>query len=643
MAGKDASGASRRHIKKQNLERCPLNGRFLIAVGLMLGGCIVASARAQNAPGGARHTTAGPQPVAETAQSPPKILAVVNGQEITRETLANEALRRYGQDVLDTLIHRQIIDQACEARQVRITEQDVEEEIRRVAERFGMSLDRWLSVLQTERDVEPQQYREDIIRPTLALRRMASKQIRVTEEEFRLAFESEYGPQVRARLIAVSSREKAEWLREAAVADPESFPRLAKEHSEDRATASAYGVIPPIRKHMGASEVEEVAFQLKPNEISPVIQVGNQYLILKCEKHIERTFVSSDQMPAIEEEIRQRVLEHKKREEATRVFQDIREQAQITQVLGDADQQARYPGLAAVVNGRQITLRQLAEECLARHGEDVLMGEINRQLLRQELRRRDLVVNEQDIDREVTRAAQAFGYVDADGHADVEAWLEAVAEGDQTTIELYVRDAVWPTVALKKLVGEEVEVSDEALQKGFESNFGERVELLAIVLGSHRQAQSVWEMARNNPTDQFFGELAHQYSMEPTSRANFGRVPPLRRHSGQPLVEKEAFRLKPGELSGIIAVGEQYVILRCLGRTDPVVTDFEVVREELYKDLHEKKLRLAMAQEFDRLRDSAQIDNFLAGTSQSGRRTTAGARQPSGARPAATTASRSQR
>jgi hypothetical protein len=106
-------------------------------------------------------------------------------------------------------------------------------------------------------------------------------------------------------------------------------------------------------------------------------------------------------------------------------------------------------------------------------------------------------------------------------------------------------------------------------------------------------------------------------------------VPPLRRHSGQPLVEKEAFRLKAGELSGIIAVGEQYVILRCLGRTEPVVTDIEVVRDELYKDLHEKKLRLAMAREFDRLKESAQIDNFLAGTSQAGRRPAA----PAAARP----------
>ena len=65
-------------------------------------------------------------------------------------------------------------------------------------------------------------------------------------------------------------------------------------------------------------------------------------------------------------------------------------------------------------------------------------------------------------------------------------------------------------------------------------------------------------------------------------------------------------------------MGDKYVILRCLGRTQPIVKDFNAVKDELYRDILEKKLRLAMAKEFDRLKESSQIDNFLAGTSQAG-------------------------
>jgi hypothetical protein len=169
-------------------------------------------------------------------------------------------------------------------------------------------------------------------------------------------------------------------------------------------------------------------------------------------------------------------------------------------------------------------------------------------------------------------------------------------------------------------VGSKVDVNDEDLRKGFESNYGPRVEAQAIVLGDMRQAQKVWDLARQNNTEAFFGELAQQYSLEPSSRSNGGKVPPIRRYGGSPVIEEEAFKLKPGELSGIVAVDGQFIILRCQGRTRPVQTDFSAVRAELTKDIQEKKLRVLMTKEFDRLRQVGQIDNFLAGSSQSGAR-----------------------
>jgi parvulin-like peptidyl-prolyl isomerase len=76
--------------------------------------------------------------------------------------------------------------------------------------------------------------------------------------------------------------------------------------------------------------------------------------------------------------------------------------------------------------------------------------------------------------------------------------------------------------------------------------------------------------------------------------------------------------MQPGEMSGIIEVNGQYVILLLQGFTEPLVSDFEAVREELYKDLLETKLRKAMNQRLEGLMGNAQIDNFLTGTSQMG-------------------------
>ena len=44
-----------------------------------------------------------------------------------------------------------------------------------------------------------------------------------------------------------------------------------------------------------------------------------------------------------------------------------------------------------------------------------------------------------------------------------------------------------------------------------------------------RRAQEVWDMARRTPTVENFGELAGKYSIERSSRALLGEVPPIRK------------------------------------------------------------------------------------------------------------------
>jgi parvulin-like peptidyl-prolyl isomerase len=569
----------------------------------------------------------GTQPMAAAAKgaSPPpagslQVMAVVNGVQITRTELGRECIRRYGEEVLESMVNRQLIADACAKQRVQVTDADVSAEIDRVAGRFGLARDRWLALLRDERGFTEEQYRREVLWPMMALRKLVATQTEVNDDDLKKAFESEFGPKVRARLIAVDSQQKADQVRAAAVADPASFGELSKKNTVEPGVAAAYGVIPPIRRHLGDPHLEEVAFSLKPGQISPVVHVANMYYILKCEEILPQQYLSSQQLAEQQTRLKDKLKENKLRTAAGDFFEQMKKQAQIENVLSDPQKQQQMPGIAALVNGRQITLNQLADECIARHGSDVLDGEVNRRILQQELDRKRLAVGETDIDSEVARAADAYGFVKNDGTPDVERWLKSVTEQPGATVDLYVRDAVWPSVALKKLVGGRVEVTDEDLRKGFESNYGERVELQAIVSSDLRQAQKVWELARNNNTEAFFSELAQQYSIEPSSRSNGGKVPPIRRYGGSPIIEEEAFKLKAGELSGIVAVDGQFIIMRCQGRTRPVQTDFSAVRAELTKDIEEKKLRVLMTKEFDRLREVAQVDNFLAGSSQSGAR-----------------------
>ena len=567
----------------------------------------------------------------EKATSPPQlnkgaqdattnIVAVVNGQSITRQELAQQCMERYGEQVVESLVNKHLILQACKQQGIRITNQDIENEIEAIATRFSLPKDRWLEMLQQERNINPEQYRRDIIWPTIALKQLATDELIVSDQELKDGFESEYGPKIQARMIATSDRAKAEKLLAAVKADPAEFGNLAKKHSEDPNSAAARGLIPHIRRHVGEPKVEAAAFALQPGEISEIVSVANQFLIFKCEKRLPATPISPAYRKIANEQLKERIIDRNLRDASSTIFQKLQQGAEVVNVYNDPSTRQKYPGVAAMINGQQITIRQLAEECIARHGHAVLDDEINHKLLRQSLDKAGKKVNEKDIDVEIARAAEAYGFITRENKPDIERWLEEVTGQEGIDVKTYIRDAVWPSVALKKLVVDDVKVTSEDLNRGFEANYGERVDVLAIVLSNQRVAQEVWDMARGNKNMRFFGELASQYSIEPVSRANLGEVPPVRRFSGQPAIEQEAFSLSSDDpLSAIVAVADKYIIMFYKGRTEPVVEELSVVQDELAKDLKEKKMRVAMAQRFDDIRDGAQIDNFLSGASQSGR------------------------
>ncbi|TWT29482.1 peptidylprolyl isomerase [Blastopirellula retiformator] len=576
---------------------------------------------------GGENSAVAQQPNAAQAAAPAiKTVAVVNREPITRDELGREAARRFGETVLESVINKRLIADECQKRNIQITQTEIDAEVEHTAKKFGLSVEKWFLLLKDERNVTPAQYRNDIVWPTMALRRLAASRLEVTQEELNEAWETQFGPKVKCRMISVTDRALAEELRAKAAANPEAFADMAKDFSEDPNSAAARGLIPPISKNMGTPEVEDLVFALKEGEVSQVLFTAGQYLIFRCESHLPPTQVDEKKQPEIAQRMVEAIREHKLRSSAGDVYEELQKNAKIENFLEDPTGQPAS-NVIATLNGQPIMLHDLEEECITRHGVEVLDGEINRRVLQQALKSHNLEVTEQDLNDEISRAADSYGFLKQDGSPDFEAWLEEVTQEQNITVEVYVRDAVWPTVALKKLVAEKVQVTEEDVQKGFEANYGERVQVLAIVLDNQRRAQEVWDMARKNPSEQFFGELARQYSIEPVSKNNDGQVPPIRRNGGQPKLEEEAFRLQPGELSSIINVGRQSLILKALGRTKPTITDINVVRDELIKDIHEKKIRLEMAKAFDQLREEAQIDNFLANTTQMGKKLEAAARQ----------------
>ncbi|MDA7993559.1 MAG: peptidylprolyl isomerase, partial [Pirellulales bacterium] len=236
-----------------------------------------------------------------------KPAAIVNGTNISDAELADACLARYGSLVVGSLINKVIIEQACERNGVAVTTADVDNEINEMSRRFNVPRDEWISLIQRERGVSEKQYREDIVWPMIALRRLAKGSLEPTDGQLREQFQNQYGPTVKARIIVLGSQKEAEETRAEVLQDPDSFGVVAREKSVDIGSASVGGWVQPIRHFSGSADFESAAFALAEGGISEVVRVADQFIIIKCEGHLPASDVEfSDVRPRLAEAFREK-------------------------------------------------------------------------------------------------------------------------------------------------------------------------------------------------------------------------------------------------------------------------------------------------------------------------------------------------
>lgn len=569
----------------------------VLSLGLILSSFV----QAQNAPSAAPGRTV------------LQVLANVNNQEISRQKVIDAALEDHAEQVLVSLVNRMVIENACTAANVVVTEEEILAEIDATAKKFSIPKEQYLKMIEEERGITPKMYVDEIIRPQLAVKKLAGKAVNVTDADLQIEYDRTYGPAVKVRMISVKTKEEADKIRAEIEKDPSQFAALAQKYSTDSYTAALGGVVPPLRRHTNDKAVENVIFSMKPGDLSQPVPIGDQFVILLCEQLIPANAKLED----VKDELTALVSQKKQRDIGQEYMKKLFEKAKIEIIYGDKAKMDRRPGVAAVVDGRVISTQVLGNECLSLFGKEVLTGVINRTLIEQELKKRKITITDADLQAKMASEAEVSFPVGKDGKPNVQGWLKTICQKFGVTEERYIRDAIWPSVALEKLAAGRFEVTNEDLQNSYQANYGKKVRVRAIVLNDMRTAQRVWEKARKAGTEEEFAQLARQYSIEASSRENGGEVPPIARFSGQPELEEAAFNLKEGELSGIIQVENVCIILLCTGFTEPIGITFDEAKELIRKDVEFKKMQLAVAEVFEEIQDRASIENYLEGTVKS--------------------------
>ena len=412
-----------------------------------------ASAPAQPAKAGAQQASA-ELPHVERPQH--DVMAVVNGQDIRRDALATACVERFGKEVLEGLVNKRLIMHHCRNREIEVTDQEVDAEIDRMAKRFKIGREQWLQMLERERGINAEQYKRDILWPTLALRKCAADQLTVSDEQLQKAYEAQYGPAVKCRLIVVGDRQLAEQLHRQLVDKPDDFARLAMQHSIDVNSASIGGLIQPIRHHVGDPAIEREVFAMQPNQISSIIPVGEQFAILKCEGQVPARNVP---METVREELTEQIREGKLRDVAGKLFKELQDGSTVQNVWNDPQLRAQMPGVVATINGEQIPYSELAEECLLRYGQEVLDVEISHLLLQQALAEGQPHRHRSGPQRGNRPRGKAGRRRQQRRPVDMAKWIETATKEQGVSKDQYMRDSVWPSAALKKLTGSTIQVT----------------------------------------------------------------------------------------------------------------------------------------------------------------------------------------
>jgi len=231
------------------------------------------------------------------------VVAVVNGEEVNRDKLADLLIDMYGNEGLGLLIRRTLVKQESIKRNVTVTEEEIaerigalvegqikqqmkkggledEEALKRELEKAKLTLDQYKKNIQKRFKLSNGQVEAELL-----AEKIIKKTIKITDEELREAYEEQLGEKILARQIVLRTSRDAERNLER-IKTGADFEALAKKESVDRNSASRGGKMRPFGPK--GTIGKEVA-NLKNGEVSKIIKTDSGYHIIKIENRIPRS------------------------------------------------------------------------------------------------------------------------------------------------------------------------------------------------------------------------------------------------------------------------------------------------------------------------------------------------------------------
>lgn len=193
--------------------------------------------------------------------------------------------------ILERLIENEVVKSMAKKHGIRVTSEDVNQQYEEIAEQNG-GKDKLEQLLGELYNLSPAEFKELVLR-----------QLRM--EELNHKFDNELRSKIKARHILIKvdedankkqvdeARKQARNILDQAKKEDADFAKLARQHSQDKASKDEGGQLPMFGVGDMVENFEEAAFELEIGEISDLVRTQYGFHIIKVEEkqgEIEKNF-----------------------------------------------------------------------------------------------------------------------------------------------------------------------------------------------------------------------------------------------------------------------------------------------------------------------------------------------------------------
>ncbi|WP_435168720.1 foldase protein PrsA [Paenibacillus glycanilyticus] len=257
----------------------------------------------------------------------------------------------------------------------------------------------------------------------------------------------------------------------------------------------------------------------------------------------------------------------------------------------------------ATVNGVKISKDKLYDSLVEQGGKSTLDNMITQELIDQAAEDAKVTVTEADVDKEIETLKKQFGSEDE--------FNQTLAQYGMTVDSL--RQDAEVQVKIRKILEPQVKVTDEDIKAYYDQNKAsmstpEQIRASHILVATKEEAEDILKQLKGGAD---FATLAKEKSTDTGTKDNGGDLNFFAKGTMEPAFEDAAFKLKKGELSGVVQTSYGYHIIKKTDEKAAVTPTLEEKKEDIKYQLVTQKVSELSSNWMADLKAKAKITNTL--------------------------------